>query len=98
VNSLLTSALTRSVVSSYSGRPRPGPWRPDRTARQVRLAQLLPEFAGRRSDHEIRACADAVLDDFDDIPVRSYIVTLAARRTQQCLSAEVCDELAVRAR
>jgi len=37
--------------------------RSDRTAHQLRLARLLPdlarEFAGKRSDGEIRACADA---------------------------------------
>ena len=50
--------------------------RADRTSHQLRLARLLPdlvsEFAGVRSDAEIRACADAILADFADVPVRSF--------------------------
>jgi hypothetical protein len=56
----------------------------DRTAHQLPLATILPglaaEFAGRRSDEEIRACADAILERYDDVPVRSYITTLVARQ------------------
>ena len=73
--------------------------RSDRTAHQLRLAALLPglaeEFAGRRSEAEIRACADAVLADFGEVPVRSHVLTLAHRRTRECLSREHCDVLAV---
>jgi arsenate reductase len=69
----------------------------DRTAHQLRLANILPglaaEFAGRRTDEEIRACADAILTQYDDVPVRSYITTLAARQTRDCLQAEACDVL-----
>jgi arsenate reductase (thioredoxin) len=69
--------------------------RSDRTAHQLRLAQLLPElaaeFEGTRTPEEIRACADAVLRDYDDAPVRSFVLTLAHRRTRECLRAEVCD-------
>jgi arsenate reductase len=72
--------------------------RSDLTAHQLRLVQLLPglarEFEGQRSDGEIRACADAVLSHFDDVPVRSHIMTLAHRRTRECLSAVHCHELA----
>ncbi len=71
--------------------------RSDRTAHQLRLVQMLPglakEFEGRRSDGEIRACADAVLSDFDDVPVRSHVMTLAHRRTRECLAADHCAEL-----
>ena len=49
--------------------------RSDRTAHAMRLAQILPslarEFEGRRSDAEIRECADAVLAGFDDARVRA---------------------------
>jgi arsenate reductase len=73
--------------------------RADRTAHQMRLARLLPslaeEFEGMRSDAEIRACADAILDGYDDVPVRSFVMTLAERRTRECLRAERCDALAV---
>ncbi len=69
--------------------------RADRTAHQLRLEMLLPrlaeEFAGLRSDEEIRACADAILGEFADVPVRSHVLTLAYRRTRECLRAERCD-------
>lgn len=71
--------------------------RTDRTAHQVRLARLLPdlarEFAGRRSDEEIRACADAVLAEYQEAPVRSFVMTLAHRKIRECLAAERCDLL-----
>jgi arsenate reductase len=73
--------------------------RADRTAHQLRLTQLLPslaeEFEGIRSDAEIRACADAILGDFDDVPVRSFVMTIAERKTRDCLRAERCEALAV---
>lgn len=71
--------------------------RGDRTAHQLRLARLLPdlvrEFEGRRSDAEIRACADAILADYEDVPVRSFVMTIAHRRTRDCLAAEHCEPL-----
>jgi len=73
--------------------------RSDRTAHQLRLAQLLPDLAGefesRHSAEEIRACADAILSRFDDARVRSYVSTLALRQTRDCLRKETCDALAV---
>ena len=72
--------------------------RSDRTAHQIRLARLLPdlvaEFRGVRSDDEIRACADAILGDYADVPVRSFVMTIAHKRTRACLAAETCDPLA----
>jgi arsenate reductase len=69
----------------------------DRTAHQLRLAKMLPvladEFAGRRTDEEIRACADAILCRYDDVPVRSYTTILATRQARECLRADVCDAL-----
>lgn len=71
--------------------------RADRTAHQMRLASLLPvlaqEFVGMRSDAEIRACADAVLETYDEVPVRSFVMTLAERRTRECLQADTCEAL-----
>ena len=71
--------------------------RADRTAHEMRLRRLLPalveEFDGARTDEEIRACADAILADYDDVPVRSFVMTLAHRRTRECLAAERCDVL-----
>lgn len=75
-----------------------GAIRSDRTAHQLRLEQILPglaaKFEGRRSAGEIRACADAVLARFDDVPIRSHVLTLAHRQTCECLSRERCDVLA----
>ncbi len=74
--------------------------RADRTAHESRLAQVLPplarEFEGRRSDAEIRECADAVLARFDDASVRTHVVTLAVRQTRECLTRDHCDALAGR--
>jgi protein-tyrosine-phosphatase len=73
--------------------------RADRTSHELRLQRLLPdlvsEFAGVRSDAEIRACADAILADYRDVPVRSFVMTLAHRRTRECLAAERCEPLAL---
>ncbi len=73
--------------------------RRDDSAHKRRLEQLLPgligEFEGLREPEAIRACADAVLADYDDVPVRSHILALAQRRTSECLREESCRELAV---
>jgi arsenate reductase (thioredoxin) len=73
--------------------------RADRGGHQRRLAQLLPslvdEFAETKTGEEIRACADAILNDFDDVPVRSYVLPLARRRVRDCLREEECSALAV---
>ena len=53
----------------------------------------VKEFSGVRSDGEIRACADAILADYADVPVRSFVMTIAHRRTRECLAAEQCDAL-----
>jgi arsenate reductase (thioredoxin) len=72
--------------------------RSDRTAHQLRLARLLPdlakEFEGVRSDGEIRACADAILADYEDVPVRSFVMTIAHKRTRACLASETCKPVA----
>jgi hypothetical protein len=66
----------------------------------LRLSRLLPdlakEFDGVRSDHEIRACADAILAEYQDAPVRSFVMTIAHQRTRQCLAAKRCEALAMR--
>lgn len=71
--------------------------RADRTAHQLRLERLLPdlarEFEGVRSDGEIRACADAILAEYQEAPVRSFVMTIAHRRTRACLAADSCDAL-----
>lgn len=69
--------------------------RADRTAHQLRLERLLPplaeEFADVRSDAEVRTCADAILSQFDEAPVRSHLMTIAHRKTRECLRAERCE-------
>ena len=74
--------------------------RADRTAHQSRLVRLLPdlakEFEGERTPEEIRACADAVLGELGDAPVRSFVMTLAHRRTRDCLREQECSVLAGR--
>ena len=71
--------------------------RSDRTAHQLRLAQMLPELAGefesRHTPEDIRACANAILGQYDDATVRSYLSTLALRQTRECLRKETCDAL-----
>lgn len=70
--------------------------RTDRSAHQLRLERLLPdlakEFGGRGSEAEIRTCADAILSDYD-APVRSFVMSLAHRRSRECVFRERCDVL-----
>ncbi len=67
----------------------------DATAHRFRLAKLLPalieEFGDRREPEVIRGCADRILDDYDEVPIRSHILTLAHKRTRECLRQEHCD-------
>lgn len=69
----------------------------DRTAHELRLARLLPplvaEFEGLRTPQEIRACADAILAAYDDVPVRSFVQAIADRRARECLKHDVCEPL-----
>ena len=72
--------------------------RADSTAHRLRLGRMLPdlvaEFGETRPAEEIRACADAILAEYDDAPVRSFVLTLAHRRTRECLREENCAVLA----
>jgi protein-tyrosine-phosphatase len=69
----------------------------DRTAHQLRLTKMVPalaeEFAGRHTDEEIRACADAILARYDDAPIRSFTTILATRQARECLSEDTCSAL-----
>ena len=71
--------------------------RSERTAHQMRLARLLPdlvtEFDGVRTPEQIRSCADAILDEYQEAPVRSFVMTVAHRRTRECLRKDTCDVL-----
>ena len=68
--------------------------RSDETSHRWRLAKLLPqlidEFADTRKPEVIRGCADRVLDQYDDVPIRSHILTLAHKQTRDCLRQDVC--------
>jgi arsenate reductase (thioredoxin) len=72
--------------------------RSDRGGHDRRLTQLLPslveEFGEAKTGEEIRACADAILNEYDDVPVRSFVLTLAERRIRECLREAECAVLA----
>jgi arsenate reductase len=63
--------------------------REDRRQHMMRIARLVPglveEFGGRLTDEEIRALADDILDTYDDVPVRSFVMTLANRKAREIL-------------
>jgi arsenate reductase (thioredoxin) len=63
--------------------------RSDRTAHQIRLVRLVPplveEFGEAVSADEIRSAADLILEDYDDVPVRSFVMSIAHRRTREAL-------------
>ena len=69
----------------------------DRTSHQWRLAKLLPslieDYGQTRRPEVIRGCADRILDEYDDVPIRTHILTLANRRTRECLRHETCEVL-----
>jgi arsenate reductase (thioredoxin) len=68
--------------------------RTDPTSHRIRLERLLPglvtEFEGQRDPETIRACADAVLKQHAEAPVRSFVLTLAHREARECLRADRC--------
>ena len=72
--------------------------RSDRSGHERRLGQLLPslvaEFGEVKTGDEIRACADQILNEYDDLPIRSFVLTLAERRIRECLSEQTCAVLA----
>lgn len=73
--------------------------RNDSTSHQLRLQRLLPqlvdEFEGVREPEQIRACADKVLENYSEAPVRSFVLTLAYREARDCLREEECALLSV---
>ncbi|HEX6116838.1 MAG TPA: arsenate reductase ArsC [Solirubrobacterales bacterium] len=73
--------------------------RSDDTAHQMRLRRLLPslveEFGAERTPEEIRACTDAILAEYADVPVRGFVAPIVTRRARECLAAETCEPLAV---
>jgi hypothetical protein len=71
--------------------------RSDGTAHAMRLQRLLPslieDFGAEKPAEEIRACADLMLQPFDDAPVRSFVLTLARRNAHECLREGRCADL-----
>jgi arsenate reductase len=71
--------------------------RGDGTAHAMRLQRLLPslieDFGAEKPAEEIRACADLMLQPFDEAPVRSFVLTLARRNAQECLREGRCADL-----
>jgi protein-tyrosine-phosphatase len=71
--------------------------RDDHTAHAMRLQRLLPslvdQFGAEHSAEEIRACVDRMLEPYDDVPVRSFVLTLARRNTEECLREGRCAAL-----
>jgi hypothetical protein len=71
--------------------------RSDETAHRLRLKKLIPslvdEFGDEKPAEEIRVCADSALAGFADVPVRSFVLTLAHRRARECLRDGSCASL-----
>lgn len=64
--------------------------RSDHTAHQLRLAHLLPGLIERfpeLPDDQIRSVADAVLSEYAEVPVRSFVMPLAERKARQLLAS-----------
>jgi len=63
--------------------------REDRAQHRMRMSQLVPglvdEFGDRLSDEEIRRIADEILNSYEEVPVRSFVMTLANRRAREIL-------------
>jgi arsenate reductase (thioredoxin) len=63
--------------------------REDRRQHMMRMARLVPglvhEFGELLTDEEIRRLADEILETYDDVPIRSFVMTLANRRAREIL-------------
>jgi hypothetical protein len=61
----------------------------DRRQHMMRMGRLVPplieEFGGELGDEEIRQIADEILDTYDEVPIRSFVMTLANRRAREIL-------------
>jgi arsenate reductase len=63
--------------------------RHDRRQHQMRLAQLVPglvdEFGDTLDGEAIRGIANEILDTYEEVPIRSFVMTLAHRRAREIL-------------
>lgn len=65
--------------------------RADHAAHELRLAHLLPgliEHFPQLPDEQIRSVADAVLAEYAEAPVRSFVMPLAERKARELLATE----------
>jgi arsenate reductase (thioredoxin) len=73
--------------------------REDRRQHMMRMGRLVPglvdEFGGRLTDEEIRQIADDILDTYDEVPIRSFVMTLANRRAREILKQRAGDSVGV---
>jgi arsenate reductase (thioredoxin) len=69
--------------------------REDRRQHTMRMARLVPglveEFGDRLTDEEIRAIADDILDTYEEVPIRSFVMTLANRRAREILKQRAAE-------
>jgi arsenate reductase (thioredoxin) len=69
--------------------------REDRRQHMMRMARLVPglveEFGDRLTDEEIRAIADDILDTYEEVPIRSFVMTLANRRAREILKQRASE-------
>ncbi len=56
-------------------------------------APLVEEFGDRLTDEEIRTIADDILDTYDEVPIRSFVMTLANRRAREILKKRAGPDL-----
>jgi arsenate reductase len=72
--------------------------REDRRQHQMRMGQLVPglveEFGDRLEDEEIREIADEILDEYEEVPIRSFVMTLANRKAREILKRRSPAEVA----
>jgi arsenate reductase (thioredoxin) len=73
--------------------------REDRRQHMMRMGRLVPglvdEFGDRLTDEEIRQIADDILDTYDEVPIRSFVMTLANRRAREILKQRAGDSVGV---
>jgi arsenate reductase (thioredoxin) len=69
--------------------------REDRRQHMMRMARLVPglieEFRDPLTDEEIRQIADDILDTYKEVPIRSFIMTLANRRARDILKQRAAE-------
>jgi hypothetical protein len=60
-----------------------------RMARLVR--DLVAEYGDRLTDEESRRIADEILDRCEEVPIRSFMMTLANRRAREILKERASE-------